>query len=252
MKNLYGYKGFNEKKLFDFLKRKDKNCVGKDCDIEQNINYEDDDLFDILFYEIKKTFNINNLSWEEDVYYDFNGWKYLHNNGDEIIIYYNAITGKSGGASLLVNGTELDINPKNIDKLIQFFIKMNENKRNRKKEEIKREITGNKNITDNELADYIFDNFSSSHINIDWVEKDGFGFGFKVNIGDDISVHLINNRGDKGTPYPTNNMFINDIGFEIDINKLEKISDYLNDLSDELDKKKKIKFKKSIRDKYKK
>lgn len=244
MKNIKNYNSFlneeiNLNKLNPFKKKEIKE--------EEPIKiYEDDDIFDTLFKEIKESFNYDNLE---------NRLTYKH-NGDKIEIVNNGMSMRSKIWVLKINNTELDVNPKKVEELHNFFsneYKVNSDKKyDLSKSNMKKEFTGKDNISDNELSDIVFDKLNNIDLkDIKWGEVKNQGYGYITQLNK-YTIGVVNNTSERSREhiYPTNNLFIDDIGFMMDIHHMKKLWNFLKEKAVELENNKKKFDRKSIRDKY--
>ena len=241
MKTIKKYEKFiNEDLNFNFFKKKKDNTLKNNNvdDIYNKKTYDDDELFDKIFIEIKTTFNNENLLRK-------NGWTYNH-SGDEINIFNY---GKSNNIyELNINNTSLKVNQKMIKELYDFFsneYNKNYNKNIESKQNIiKKDFTGQDNINNNDFYDIVFNELKNYDIKeIKWSEVKNGSFGYTTQINN-FTIGVIN------TKYPTENLFINECGFEMDYNQIDKIWKYLDEKHDELVKRKTSSNKQSLRDKY--
>ena len=68
-----------------------------------------------------------------------------------------------------------------------------------------------------------------------WEDKPNRGPGYSLKVDDFYNLHFISNRSERGGTYPNDNMFINNVGFQIDITKFEEIVKYLEGIVKEIE-----------------
>ena len=233
--------------LYVFRIKKDKEVSTDEIDNNEIVDektYEDDDLFDVIFNKIQSTFNPSNFEYSDSVYVNYSGWKY--DLDDDIIIL-------TASSKFLVNDVELDINHDKLMELREFFHKKDVEKLDSIKNEMKKEFTGHdEKINDNDLSDVVFDLLDNSDIdNIKWDKVYNQGNGLVTNVGKYI-IGVVNNTTERSKDriYPTNNLYINDVGFKMDIHHMRKLYNFLNNKKGEIESNQKNIKRSSIRDKY--